>query len=224
MYYINFGHFNIHKKIHICIQFYNLRHIWTHRENFSFEKHILVLFTLRLYCLFVPLLSTFYHFGSFIARLFTPRGKVRILNITITWKWSAYSKKQKYFCLQKYWIELSRAIDMQLYLAIIYDNRFFLPYFIYIYISYIYSHDIHISYIIIIYDLCNVNNLIKRMCSPCFLCNIQNIWQLWCIFEQVNRDSRQNSSLFCFYTTYWSHKYFPINVFYSNLIQKKLMM
>ena len=83
---------------------------------------------------------------------------------------------------------------------------------VYIYNIYIY---IYISYIIIIYDLCNVNNLIKRMCSPCFLCNIQNIWQLWCIFEQVNRDSRQNSSLFCFYTTYWSHKYFPINVFYS---------
>ena len=103
-----------------------------------------------------------------------------------------------------------------------------LPTLFYIYISYIYYIYIYIyiyiSYIIIIYDLCNVNNLIKRMCSPSFLCNIQNIWQLWCIFEQVNRDSRQNSSLFCFYTTYWSHKYFPINVFYSNLIQKKLMM
>ena len=97
----------------------------------------------------------------------------------------------------------------------------FLPTLLYIYI---YIYNIHISYIIIIYDLCNVNNLIKRMCSPSFLCNIQNIWQLWCIFEQVNRDSRQNSSLFWFYTTYWSHKYFPINVFYSNLIQKKLMM
>ena len=59
-------------------------------------------------------------------------------------------------------------------------------------ILYIYKlYIIHISYIIIIYDLCNVNNLIKRMCSPSFLCNIQNIWQLWCIFEQVNRDSRQ---------------------------------
>ena len=119
------------KNSYLYSVFYNLRHIWTHRENFSFEKHILVLFTLRLYCLFVPLLSTFYHFGSFIARLFTPRGNVRILNITITWKWSTYSKKQKYFCLQKYWIELSRAIDMQLYLAIIYDNHFFLPYYIY---------------------------------------------------------------------------------------------
>ena len=58
--------------------------------------------------------------------------KVRILNIAITWKWSTHSKKRKYFCLQKYWIELSRAIDMQLYLAIIYDNHFFLPYLIHI--------------------------------------------------------------------------------------------
>ena len=60
--------------------------------------------------------------------------KVRILNIAITWKWGAYSKKRKYFFLQKYWIELSRVIDTQLYLAINYDNHFFLPYFVYIYI------------------------------------------------------------------------------------------
>ena len=60
--------------------------------------------------------------------------KVRILNIAITWKWSTYSKKRKYFCLlkQKYWIELTRVMDMQLYLAIIYDHHFYLPYFVYV--------------------------------------------------------------------------------------------
>ena len=138
-------------------------------------------------------------------------------------------EKTEIFLLAKI---LNRVITGYRHATLLSNNLWqpFLPTLFNTYLSYIYiihkwlSHDIHISYIIIIYDLCNVNNLIKRMCSPCFLCNIQNIWQLWCIFEQVNRDSRQNSSLFCFYTTYWSHKYFPINVFYSNLIQKKLMM